>query len=132
MAGEIGGAFGGLGDFDQARNLVGMQGFLELEHGDMAQNDGEEVVEIVGDAASQLAKRLHFLGLAKLFLQQLVLGDVTPESHQATNQSLAVSKRHLGGQQRAFLAIGKNNNFLLLIDGFAGKNLLLVGAENCR
>jgi len=67
-----------------------------------------------------------------LFLQQLVFGDVTPDSHQAANQSLAVSKRHLGGQQRAFLAIGTNNNFLLLIDGFAGKNLLLVGAENCR
>ena len=72
----------------------------------MAEDDGEEIVEIVSHATGQLAKRLHFLGLAELFLQLLAFRDVAPGSHQAANLSLVVSERHLGDQQRAFLAIG--------------------------
>ena len=35
----------------------------------MAADDGEQVVEIVGDAAGQLSDGLHLLGLAQLRLQ---------------------------------------------------------------
>ena len=39
-------------------------------------NDGEEIVEIMGDAAGQLADRLHFLHVMQLFLEFFPLGDV--------------------------------------------------------
>jgi len=42
----------------------------------VAMNDREEVVEIMGDAAGELADGLHFLGLAELGLEAETLGDV--------------------------------------------------------
>ena len=38
------------------------------QHVGRALDDGQQVVEIVGDAAGQLAERLHLLGLAELLL----------------------------------------------------------------
>ncbi len=35
----------------------------------VGEDDGQQVVEVVRDAAGQLADRLHLLGLAQLFLQ---------------------------------------------------------------
>ena len=54
----------------------------------MAVNDGENVVEIVGDAAGKLADGLHFLRLAQLFLQPPLRGDVAEQAQQ--QQRLAV------------------------------------------
>ena len=76
LTGEVGGAFGGFGNFDQAPGLIRIQRFLELEQGDVALDDGKEVVKIVGNAARQLAKRFHFLRLAKLLLELLAFGDI--------------------------------------------------------
>ena len=42
----------------------------------VADDDAEDVVEVVGDAAGQPADRLHLLRLAELLLQPLRLGDV--------------------------------------------------------
>ena len=42
----------------------------------MALDDGEQVVEIVGDAASQLPDRFHFLRLPQLGLEILAFGFV--------------------------------------------------------
>ncbi len=39
----------------------------------------EQVVEVVGDAARELADRLHLLSLAQLILQELALRDVTAD-----------------------------------------------------
>ena len=42
----------------------------------VASDDGEQVVEVVRDSASQLPDRLHFLGLAKLVVPALLVCDV--------------------------------------------------------
>jgi len=39
-------------------------------------DDGEEVVEIMGDATGKLANRLHFSRLMQLFLALFLFGDV--------------------------------------------------------
>ena len=46
-----------------------------------ADDGGQQIVEIVGHAASQLAHRLHLLGLDELALQALLLGGVDQIQH---------------------------------------------------
>ena len=48
-----------------------------------ADDDGEQVVEVVGHAAGQRAHRLQLLGLAELLLQRPVGGHVAGVDHQA-------------------------------------------------
>jgi hypothetical protein len=43
---------------------------------------GQQVIEIVRDAAGELAHRLHFLALAQRFLRCLELGNVAALRHQ--------------------------------------------------
>ena len=47
-----------------------------LEQFRIAENHGKQVVEVVGDAAGELADRLQSLRLLKLFFQRETLGDV--------------------------------------------------------
>ena len=47
-----------------------------LDQADAAEHGGEQIVEIVGDAAGQLADRVHLAGLEQLLLELLALGDV--------------------------------------------------------
>jgi hypothetical protein len=47
-----------------------------LDQLDIAQDHGQQVVEVVGDAAGQLADRLHLAGVAQLLLQAPALGVV--------------------------------------------------------
>ena len=52
---------------------------LTLEQAAEAEDRGEQVVEVVSDAACQLADGLHLLGLAQLLLEAEPLGDVLGE-----------------------------------------------------
>ena len=63
-------------DFFERVGRLGAGGRPGHEHAHVAADDGEEIVEIVGDAAGQLADRFHFLGLAQLGLQPAALGHV--------------------------------------------------------
>ena len=47
-----------------------------------AVDDGQEVVEVVGDAAGEGAQALHLLRLAQLLLETLALGDVLPQAKE--------------------------------------------------
>jgi transcriptional regulator with GAF, ATPase, and Fis domain len=42
----------------------------------VAEDDGEQVVEVVGDGAGQPAERLHLLAVPELFLEMFAIGDV--------------------------------------------------------
>src|SRR5207244_11315660 len=53
--------------------LVGDQHAIALD-------GGQQIVEIVRDAARELADGLHLLGLAILFLEQASLGDVESDA----------------------------------------------------
>src|SRR5206468_3997553 len=57
----------------------------------VAHDDGEQVVEVVRDAAGQTADHFHFLGLAQLFLEVLVLGDVGPGAHDFHRLAVGVA-----------------------------------------
>ena len=65
-------------------------GHLELHHAGKAEDGGEYVVEVMGDAACELSDRLHLLGLAQLILQGLLLGDVLVQSDHAHRLALRV------------------------------------------
>ncbi|HEY6579079.1 MAG TPA: hypothetical protein VIY09_07130, partial [Rhizomicrobium sp.] len=49
----------------------------------IADDDGQQVVEIMRDAAGELANRLHFLRLSEFGLQRLLLGNVDEIQHEA-------------------------------------------------
>ena len=54
-----------------------------LQRRQVADDDGEQVVEIVGDAASQLAQCVEFLRLQQLFLQFALLGHIADHRQTA-------------------------------------------------
>ena len=63
----------------------------------VAQQHGDQVVEVVRDAGGKAADRLHLLGLAQLILQSIALaqvagdrGDDGPHMHQGPHVSLCV------------------------------------------
>jgi len=47
---------------------------LALQRLEIAEDDGEEIVEVVRNAAREAAKRFHLLRLAELILELLLLG----------------------------------------------------------
>ena len=55
----------------------------------IALDDHEEIVEIVRHAAGELADGVHFLRLAKLLLEQALLGDVVAEDCHAGDLAAA-------------------------------------------
>ena len=48
----------------------------------VADNDGEQIIEIVGDAAGKLADGLHLLRLYQLFLGALALGQIVDDADE--------------------------------------------------
>ena len=52
-----------------------------LQDLDAAGDDGEEIVEVVRNAAGELADGIHLLRLAQLLLEQQTLADVTGDEH---------------------------------------------------
>src|SRR5206468_12340312 len=70
---------------------------LELEgETAAARDDGEKVVEVVGDASRELADGLHLLRLQELLLQSLALGDVGEHAHAADVAPVRVEQRSDG------------------------------------
>ena len=64
-----------------------------LERIDVGHHDHQDVVEVVGDAAGELADRFHLLRLAKLGLQRLAMGDVDHDAAQAHDLAVGVAHR---------------------------------------
>lgn len=48
----------------------------------IADDDGQQIVEVMGDAAGELADRLHLLRLDQLFLRPLALGQVVDDADE--------------------------------------------------
>ena len=74
LGGQFGGPFGGAIDFAKGLQDTFANILLGLEKLDIAANDGEEIIEIVGDAAGELADGLHFLGLTESLLRPGAFG----------------------------------------------------------
>jgi hypothetical protein len=63
LAGQHGGAAGGLGDFGRVFGQRTPGGKIAQQQFTLADDSGENAVELVRDAAGQLADSFHFLGL---------------------------------------------------------------------
>ena len=63
-------------------------GCLELEKVSVADDCGENVVEIVGDASGKLADCVHLLQVLKLGFKFAVAGNVTGNSHDSNDRSI--------------------------------------------
>ena len=64
---------------------------LAREEGARGADDGEDVVEVVRDAAGEAADRLHLLGVAQLLLEPLALGKGVPRGRDVAE---------VGGEER--------------------------------
>ena len=68
-----------------------------------ADDDRQQIVEVMRNAAGQLAERLHFLALAKLVLRRLQLGDV-PRLEQQIGDLVAAGREPAGSKRRGPLS----------------------------
>jgi len=80
-------------------------GDVALQQIKIADDDGEQIVEIVSDAAGEIADRLHLLGLPKPLLDRLVIRDVLHHAEDVLHFAVLAanglsSRRH---QARAVL-----------------------------
>src|SRR6185369_3104533 len=76
VLGQLRAALGGVVDQLGDGGELGTVGYRVREDADRAGDDGQHVVEIVGDAAGQLADGVHFLDLPELGFRGLLLGEV--------------------------------------------------------
>src|SRR5690606_40933015 len=90
LVGELTGVLGGPGDLRE----IGAERAVRVEAaGDelrVAQDHGEHVVEVVGDAPGELPHRFHLLGLAELFLEGPALVDVLDGAGDAHDLALGI------------------------------------------
>ncbi len=84
LLGERGGALARLGDLGDVRAV--RRSGRELLQEDLAEaiDDGEQVVEVMGDATREPTDRFQFLGLVQPLLQLLARRDIEADAAQAT------------------------------------------------
>src|SRR5258707_222327 len=71
---------------------------------DRSGNDGQNIIQVVGDAAGQLTDHLHFLGLTKLLLNGIVLT-------QQTVPFLDKGRHSIHGRLESCQPRGRGNSF---------------------
>ena len=86
MLGQLRAALGGIVDQLGDGGELGPVGDRVGQDADRAGDDGQDVVEVVGDAAGQLADRVHLLRLAELGLGGLLLGEVAADEEMALHR----------------------------------------------
>ena len=77
------------------------KGELSVDGVEAAEHEGQEIVEVVCDAAGELAERLHLLRLAQLFLEPPPFRDVAGADHHPTRLAFAGRDRCRDGFDRA-------------------------------
>ena len=73
------------------KRVIGRHFFLE--YAPVADDRGENIVEVVGHATGQLADRLHLLRLQQLLVELLVLGNVEQRCLQPDGRSAGVAEQ---------------------------------------
>src|SRR5207248_7903486 len=58
----------------------------------VSENSGEKIIEVVGDAGSELTERFHALGTAKLILKLFARRDVHQRTDEPGGRSVIVAK----------------------------------------
>ncbi len=67
----------------------------------VADDGGQDIIEIVGYAAGKGADALHLLGMAELFFELLILGDVSADAQYTEELALGIEHRCFDGIQKA-------------------------------
>ena len=93
LPGQLGGAFHGFGDRVDVAAAALLRQFAAAQEIGGGADDGQEIVEIVRDAAGELADRFHLLRLAQRFLALAALGDVDGFRHRADDGAVLVAQR---------------------------------------
>jgi hypothetical protein len=99
---QLGGALAGSRDLVEEALRLAAGGHVRAQQRAVAVDDGEQVVEVVGDAAGEAAQRLHLLHLLQALLERPPRRLV---AHHRLHQLLAAAvegrHRHLGGEGAA-------------------------------
>ena len=130
LPGQIGGARSGCDDLLEA--VVGFRRVpsgVQQQQVSLTADDGQHVVEVVGDPAGELADDLHLLRLPQLLFQQLAAGDV----FQAEQHFGLVFQPHQGRRDREvdlppMAALRQAHVGLDLVAGLAGHG----GLSDCQ
>ena len=93
LRGQLGGALHGFGDRVDVAAAPLLRQFAAAQEVGRGADDGQEIVEIVRDAAGELADRFHLLRLPQRFLALAALGDVDGLRHRADDGAMLVAQR---------------------------------------
>ena len=97
MLDEVLGTIAGLDDLGHIMAAGAAFGYFVHGQFGISQNSGEDVVEVMGDAAGQGPDRFHFLRLNQLPLQVVFLGHITLDADVVANRSGTVRNRYDDG-----------------------------------
>ena len=110
VTGEGGGAVGGVPDLRQVLARLGREGALVQQEGDVAQDAGEQIVEVVRDAAGELGDLAGAAELRETLLQGTAVGHVGRSSRYSRgNFAVASVARLADGEDPAVLAVRKSS-----------------------
>ncbi len=90
----------------------------------VALDDGQDVVEVVGDPSGEPPDRLHLLRLAELLLEELAVGDIDARADEAREGPIREEPRRAALEDRAPLAVGAPEP----VEGLEGTPRLQGGA----
>ena len=86
MLGQVGPAFGGFVDQLGDGGELGLIGDGFLQNADGAGDHGQDVVEVMRDAARELADRIHLLRMPQLGFRGLLFGQVPADEEVAADR----------------------------------------------
>ena len=86
MLGQVGAAFGGFVDQPGDGGELGLVGDGFLQDADGAGDHGQDIVEVVRDAAGELADRVHLLRMPQLGFRGLLLGQVAADEEMPADR----------------------------------------------
>jgi len=124
LSGEGGGAVSGILDGFETFLGGGRHPGLGQEHVGVARDDGEEVVEVVGDSSGEESDGFHFLGVLELFLEVAAFGDVLAGAFDGDGTALGIQHGTAGENDPADVVVqGPNAELLLETSGADGGGL---------
>ena len=92
LSGQLGGALHRLGNRVDVAPAALFRQFAAAQEIGRGADDGQQIVEIVRDAAGQLPDGFHLLRLAQRFLALAALGDVDGFRHRADDRAVLIAQ----------------------------------------
>ena len=127
-------AHGVLGRAPQPSAVGAVFAQVTLKRFEIADDDGEEIVEVVGDAAGELTDAFHFLRLAKPLVGRAPFGQVARDLGKSDDLALRVPDRvdHDAGPEPASI-LADPPAFRLVLAGVALRSpSAFLGIPACR